>query len=735
MGIERFFKSVEENAIANLEDIFTHTFKHRLPVKEFYIDFNSMVHVTSNKTVSELNMILANMIFHENEKEAKKYIQHFHISEENLESPEQFKQFVAKNIDDWIVNDVANYVEKIIENYLDSKQLELLYIAMDGVPTQGKILEQKKRRYMGVFIQKIEKKIYEKYKDIPVKRQLYEKNKIEFWNKSLITPGSTFMDKMGNKLQSEEFINRLKKITNLKTYIVSTVYEYGEGEKKIVIFINKNMSINNKPVLIFSPDSDMTLLGMLLKKKNVKILRHNQQKDNFDVIDIDKLEKNIFSFIQKKSKKTLDMTRVIQDLVFIFTIFGNDFVPRIESINVKYDFNSIIDVYVQVLKDKSYILDKKINFGSFYYLISLLKKSEKDTLRKNWMLATYKNFPRVLRAFDPENRLSFYHLTEKFNTFVKQYEQMKTEITKTNTSALLHDKHFANHLYHLVSLGRKDPDTFEEEYLSYYRDKHRFPMIEIYLKKFTHTINDEFHQRKLEQSKHKLIPYDLEIYKFENLLDEYRKNLNVIELELGRVRINRDLTWAPMKMERQIQEYYQTFFPNTKPEKLVEDYLMGLTWVFDYYYGEQYDNLKTTSTWYYSPLKAPLMEQIDNYLKNKKNNIFEQMQKKVRNTIIPATNWFNPWEHLTYVTAIVKENIPILPKQYLPILDTLKIDKDYFDKLAENVLSGKSKDVDCRGAIFLNKCLIPLAKKNQFYDISNEEFLKLFNKIKIKSPE
>jgi hypothetical protein len=50
-----------------------------------------------------------------------------------------------------------------------SEKLKQLYIALDGIPTMSKIIEQKKRRYSGYIIDEISKKIFDKNYDKVIK--------------------------------------------------------------------------------------------------------------------------------------------------------------------------------------------------------------------------------------------------------------------------------------------------------------------------------------------------------------------------------------------------------------------------------------------------------------------------------------------------------------------------------------------------------------------------------------
>ena len=73
----------------------------------------------------------------------------------------------------------------------------------------------------------------------------------------------------------------------------------------------------------------MILLALILKNNNIKksIIRINSEKSNLfdepklDIIDIDYLEFEIVKYLKNSTNKK----NIINDIVFIFTFFGDDF--------------------------------------------------------------------------------------------------------------------------------------------------------------------------------------------------------------------------------------------------------------------------------------------------------------------------------------------------------------------------------------------------------------------------
>ena len=49
----------------------------------------------------------------------------------------------------------------------------------------------------------------------------------------------------------------------------------------------------------------------------------------------------------------------MNDIIFIFTVFGDDFLPKLETFRVDKDIFIILDYYLINLIDYGYLIDKK----------------------------------------------------------------------------------------------------------------------------------------------------------------------------------------------------------------------------------------------------------------------------------------------------------------------------------------------------------------------------------------
>jgi 5'-3' exonuclease len=360
MGVPKLFTVINKNNVTY--SAIVENLDKQIDVDNFFIDFNSIVHVTSQIFIIDINEIFlillslkSNNELKQNEsikKIVKKYNPYLNDFFNNFSFTEQIydefnKYFSIDSVDNIVINLCKDNVHHLIKKFVKRK-LKLLYIAIDGVPSKSKMIEQKKRRYMGAIVSEYKKFLIRKHTDdlknsktmYGSNRLLYEKNKISF-NKSKISPGTKFMDKLTRVLEKEPY--------DCIQYILSSINEIGEGEKKIIDYIKK---YNLFKCMIYSPDADMILLTSLLDGKGNTILRHNQQKSTlddtfYDLIDIDIFKKNIYDYLDNKS---VNQNIFIKDMICLASVFGNDFIPKIESIDVQYNFEQLLDIYLATFK-------------------------------------------------------------------------------------------------------------------------------------------------------------------------------------------------------------------------------------------------------------------------------------------------------------------------------------------------------------------------------------------------
>lgn len=224
---------------------------------------------------------------------------------------ENDKEINEKNILKQCCDDV-----KEIVNLINPKQS--LYIAIDGVAPKAKMMQQRYRRY---------------------KSSLENKE----WDTNAITPGTKFMKKLSKKLQllSKKFTINV---------IINDADNPGEGEHKILQYMKTN-SINESSC-IHGLDSDLIMLLLTLEQQNLYIYREKQDEIETHLVSIDTF------------RNELKQTNV-KDYIFICFMAGNDFLPHIPSIDIKFGgIDKMIDIYSEPLLNENNEIDKT-NFIKF----------------------------------------------------------------------------------------------------------------------------------------------------------------------------------------------------------------------------------------------------------------------------------------------------------------------------------------------------------------------------------
>jgi hypothetical protein len=358
MGVEQFFSTVNRNFNV-MENISLDENDSTIIITSYLLfDFNSIIHDISAKLLEELN------------KNSK-------------------KDYNNDDIELLIIENVNNFIINIL-NKLDLSKLKLMYIALDGTPSLSKMLEQKKRRFVGDF-----------------QGQLLEPYKSKFsWSKNNISPGTLFMNKITNflsniksvinkeKIKEEDLILDLDKYNfynKIKKFEYSDTNAPGEAEMKILDLM---IDLPNEPIIFYSPDSDVILLSLIsIKSTYITILKFDQKTQLLVKINIELFKQSIYNYCYERLNKKLDIINLINDIVFIFTIFGNDFMPRCEAINTSQDFLFLIDLYLIIYIDNgNIIINNKISNQPFFNFLLLLKKHEKRLLIRTAKQNSYQNY-------------------------------------------------------------------------------------------------------------------------------------------------------------------------------------------------------------------------------------------------------------------------------------------------------------------------------------------------------
>jgi 5'-3' exonuclease len=220
-----------------------------------------------------------------------------------------------------------NLWNKIL-SYNEIYKPEQMLICADGVAPIAKIIQQRKRRYLTIYKNKIDK--------IDSK-----------WDTNAISAGTTFMNNLDDFITNEN-----------KSFIFDGSKNQGEGEHKIFHYL-KTLDFK-KGVIINGLDADLIILSLLSNINNIYLMRENN--DEITYLDINELKKSLLEEL-KIIWKSLNDNEIIESYCVMCSILGNDFIPNIITLNMKNKgLTKIIEFTTKAIENNgSLVIDGKIN--------------------------------------------------------------------------------------------------------------------------------------------------------------------------------------------------------------------------------------------------------------------------------------------------------------------------------------------------------------------------------------
>lgn len=787
MGIEGFYRTLEKKNDKEIGII--KNFNKNTDTNFFYIDFNSILYNISLTVDSDLGYILAFIIYDKNNKSedenlrdiAKKW--NYNLETASIDTYVSY--FTESLIEKFMIQLVKEYLMKLFKTFISSNSLRKIFISADGIPNMAKIIEQKQRKYMMYVRNALVKKIFNKYqnnnnknKNISKERILFEETRIRF-DRGKIVPWSIFMKNLELALTDKIWVNEIKEnFPKLEEFILSGSTYPGEGEKKILeVAINDiNNNTNNNSYMLYSPDADIILLSIILQ--NINYIKNNKFMNNFYVlhydqesktnsfINIEKFSKYISTFITTNKENDSELIfNIMNDFVIISTVFGNDFVPKISSINVKTDFSYILELYKNMFNKKNNILENivlspttihgkfQINYKNLLKYMKYVADIEDDLIREKYLIDHYNTnaIKKILNLPDMTEREIFNFIKtyiDEYGRFVKTLITNKN--TNNNTNNNIIDKYDKNFLKNLVSLEIKKhnlqenlkDNVFEivQNVLHNYNKNGRISKPLMAIRKNKNGTLQEFHIKKYEEDpinrliiekENGLSDYDRDIILLDWKLDDYAIMLNSLivdneDLNFGQISL--DYKKFKLYMPDIDRDYYYQSYLGIDPDDLkyknyiLREYLFGLIWTFDFYFNKNDPayNLSHVSTWFYPLHKAPLLKEIVqslNYFINKRK--MDTFTNKINANLTSRSKFLNRYEQLLY--TVPKNRIKLVIDGYQPLLNNSSLFPD-MDDYVNKIWNIDTSDqyIDCRRITFITKCILKKVKNYSFEEFMNK---------------
>ena len=266
--------------------------------------------------------------------------------------------------------------KKIKSYILELRPNKKVFITFDGVAPVAKLEQQRTRRYKSTMEQNIKKKLFG------------DKN---VWNKTAITPGTKFMDKL-NKRVAKYFKNK-EKTLGLEKIMFSGSNEPGEGEHKLFSYIRDHPNVHSKEVtVVYGLDADLIMLCLnhLRISKQIYLYRENMDKDQTFIMDIPLLaQRIIYDMNNNKKPTTQQQVNRLYDYIFLCFFLGNDFLPHFPSVNIRTrGIEILFNAYKHLFGKTNQNLSNgtTIFWGNVKKFIKFLSVNEHENLREEYKI-------------------------------------------------------------------------------------------------------------------------------------------------------------------------------------------------------------------------------------------------------------------------------------------------------------------------------------------------------------
>lgn len=254
---------------------------------------------------------------------------------------DDYKEDLKEEWENNFLDSIVKYCLRVIK---EVNPLIGVFIAIDGVVPMAKMRQQRLRRFKSAWAKEVEK-----------------------WDKNAITPGTVFMEKLKERLQS-------------LNYILSSSDEPGEGEHKIIAEWRKGTYKGNYAV--YGLDADLIVLSMLghecCNLNNIWLFREDINLV-FNWFSINLLKDWLCSRFERKRE-------FILNYCFALSILGNDFLPSSLGLKMREDGHSkLLDIVESLTLKKICLIDPvslEVVTGNVMILFKMLSADEPARISK-----------------------------------------------------------------------------------------------------------------------------------------------------------------------------------------------------------------------------------------------------------------------------------------------------------------------------------------------------------------
>ena len=546
-----------------------------------------------------------------------------------------------------------------------------IHIFLEAIPTVAKIKEQYGRRLFDTIIDDIDEDLKNRFGI--QENDDFDKRKLGF-NLDI----SIFMAETINQIKTTITDNIL-----IHSFDISDPDKIiGEAEHRMLYHITNTISdINNQKFVIMSADADLILISIIttikLSDKNIIInvlRRSNNENDrkNFEgfgenirkfyLIDIPKFINFLYLKNNKENKSKNDY---IYDLMFVFNISGDDFLPAIEGFipmnHMDKLFNALNNIQNLILNTDT-IGKKTINIQNLYNFFNY-----------NELLEI-----RQIEQIQPKRVDMNVDVNKKYNEIV--YEFIKDKLLSRGIYFIqLNDQ---------ACLSNRFPfDSILKNNLNYKITNQLVPTGLI-------TRNLSYFDRITNNNIKKFGTELLIFYQGKNNDGTFNQIMNKIGLNCQS--INKNRYFAPKYDFVSLTYIDNQNHSNIISDEILQNYLEGYTFILDLYFNL---NGKTNNNfWYYKYDKHPSFQNIRNYLYKIINGTINYIRYDENlNNNIP---YFNYGEYREYLKEQITKNINKIKLKLNKSINELIVYEDLYCPNKGNII------FDCKDKIYLNKCIL-----------------------------
>ncbi|KAG0674959.1 hypothetical protein C6P40_001968 [Pichia californica] len=494
------------------------------------------------------------------------------------------------------------------------KPKKVFYMAIDGVAPRAKMNQQRARRFRSAQeAEELLKKAIETGEPIP---------KDPAFDTNAITPGTEFMARVTENLKF--YINQ--KVSQDKHWqdieVILSGHEVpGEGEHKIMEYIRTQKaqpSYNeNTRHCVYGLDADLIVLGLVAHEPHFSLLREEvtfgrNKKKTTDVSDQtffllhislvrDYLEEE-FSSLSDDLSFEYDFERILDDLILILYVIGNDFLPNLPDLHLnKGAFPLLIHTFKEAMRRTDGYLNEngKINLKRLAVWLDILSIFELENFEEGAIDVEWFN-----KQLDNVSRKGERKRERQGKELLLKQQKKLVGLIGTWILKVYHDqfdiKEFHNDDTKIPELSLPS-DFFESELNLEFMKKFAYDLglFIIHSKstnKYTARLDiDGIDQDETEEDfKERLIEIKQTIRRYQTSVIVEDENVLHSEEDLYNE-----------KFENWKDEYYRekvgfTIKDTDKLKEMTENYIEGLQWVLNYYYTGI-----SSWPWYYRYHYAP----------------------------------------------------------------------------------------------------------------------------------